>query len=119
MNNLVVLVQKVGKNNIEELGSPDKFLQDNAYLFGESAAFTGELSGQLAFCGGRSAGLEQGRRTAWPAPYAWKCEVQRAGSCFGMHISASEAKGADQAAVRAHLLPADAPCRPAYVCITA
>lgn len=43
MNNLVVLVQKVGKNNIEELGSPDKFLQDNAYLFGESAAFTGEL----------------------------------------------------------------------------
>ena len=42
MNNLVVLVQKVGKNSIEDLGSPDKFLQDNAYLFGESAAFTGE-----------------------------------------------------------------------------
>ena len=43
MNNLVVLVQKVGKNSIEDLGSPDKFLQDNAYLLGESAAFTGAL----------------------------------------------------------------------------
>jgi hypothetical protein len=38
----VVLVQKVGKNDIGDLGSPDKFLSDNAYLFGESAAFTGE-----------------------------------------------------------------------------
>lgn len=42
VNNLVVLVQKVGKNNIDELGSPDKFLADNAYLFGESASFKGE-----------------------------------------------------------------------------
>ena len=39
---MVVLVQKVGKNSIEDLGSPDKFLQDNAYLFGESASFVGE-----------------------------------------------------------------------------
>ncbi len=46
MNNLVVLVQKVGKGNIEELGSPDKFLADNAYLFGESASFTGEHRSQ-------------------------------------------------------------------------
>lgn len=42
VNNLVVLVQKVGKGNIDELGSPDKFLADNAYLFGESASFQGE-----------------------------------------------------------------------------
>ena len=47
VNNLVVLVQKVGKNSIEELGSPDKFLADNAYLFGESAAFTGESGLEL------------------------------------------------------------------------
>jgi hypothetical protein len=49
VNNLVVLVQKVGKNNIDELGSPDKFLQDNAYLFGESAAFTGETLSEGGF----------------------------------------------------------------------
>ncbi len=49
VNNLVVLVQKVGKNNIDELGSPDKFLQDNAYLFGESAAFTGEIKEGSAY----------------------------------------------------------------------
>ena len=45
VTNMVVLVQKVGKNSIDDLGSPDKFLSDNAYLFGESAAFTGELPG--------------------------------------------------------------------------
>jgi hypothetical protein len=42
VNNLVVVQQKVGKSSIDELGSPDKFLQDNSYLFGETAAFTGE-----------------------------------------------------------------------------
>ncbi|KAL4419282.1 hypothetical protein ABPG77_008332 [Micractinium sp. CCAP 211/92] len=49
VNNLVVLVQKVGKGNIEELGSPDKFLADNAYLFGESASFTGETLSEGGF----------------------------------------------------------------------
>jgi hypothetical protein len=44
VNNLVVLVQKVGKNSIEELGSPDKFLSDNAYLLGESTSFTSEAT---------------------------------------------------------------------------
>ena len=39
VNNLMVIQQKVGKNSIEDLGSPDKFLQDNAYLFGDQAAF--------------------------------------------------------------------------------
>lgn len=42
VNNLVVLEQKVGKNSIEDLGSPEKFLQDNAYLFGDQAAFQGQ-----------------------------------------------------------------------------
>jgi hypothetical protein len=41
VNNLVVLVQKVGKNSIEDLGSTDKYLYDNANLIGESASFTG------------------------------------------------------------------------------
>ena len=49
MNNLVVLVQKVGKNSIDELGNPDKFLSDNAYLFGESAAFTGTSRSEGGF----------------------------------------------------------------------
>jgi hypothetical protein len=49
VNNLVVLVQKVGKNSIDELGSPDKFLSDNAYLFGESAAFTGTSRSEGGF----------------------------------------------------------------------
>lgn len=49
MNNLVVLVQKVGKNSIDDLGNPDKFLQDNAYLLGESAAFTGETLSEGGF----------------------------------------------------------------------
>lgn len=39
VNNLFVLQQKVGKDSIDGLGSPDKFLQDNAYLFGDQAAF--------------------------------------------------------------------------------
>lgn len=37
VNNLVVIQQKVGKGSIDELGSPDKFLQDFSYLFGETA----------------------------------------------------------------------------------
>jgi hypothetical protein len=49
VNNLVVLVQKVGKNSIEDLGSPDKFLSDNAYLFGESASFTGTTLSEGGF----------------------------------------------------------------------
>jgi hypothetical protein len=39
VNNLFVIQQKVGKDSIDGLGSPDKFLQDNAYLFGDQAAF--------------------------------------------------------------------------------
>lgn len=39
VNNLMVIQQKVGKGSIEDLGSPDKFLQDNAYLLGDQAAF--------------------------------------------------------------------------------
>ena len=39
VNNMVVLQQKVGKGSISDLGSPDKFLSDNSYLFGETAAF--------------------------------------------------------------------------------
>lgn len=49
MNNLVVLVQKVGKNSIDDLGSPDKFLSDNAYLLGESASFTGTTLSEGGF----------------------------------------------------------------------
>lgn len=49
VNNFVVLVQKVGKNTIQDLGSADKFLADNAYLFGESAAFTGETLSEGGF----------------------------------------------------------------------
>ena len=59
MNNLVVLVQKVGKNSIDELGSPDKFLQDNAYLFGESAAFTGEAGWRARLLGQGAAGGQE------------------------------------------------------------
>ena len=49
VNNLVILQQKVGKNSIEDLGSPDKFLQDNAYLFGDSTAFTGQTQSEGGF----------------------------------------------------------------------
>lgn len=52
VNNLVVLQQKVGKSSIEDLGSPDKFLQDNAYLFGESSAFTSNISNAVLSEGG-------------------------------------------------------------------
>lgn len=41
VNNVVVIVENVSAGSIDSLGSPDKFLQDRAYLFGESAAFTG------------------------------------------------------------------------------
>lgn len=44
VNNLVVLEQKVGKSSIEDLGSPEKFLQDNAYLFGDSKAFSSTIT---------------------------------------------------------------------------
>jgi len=49
VNNLVILQQKVGKSSIEDLGSPDKFLQDNAYLFGDSTAFTGQTLSEGGF----------------------------------------------------------------------
>ena len=49
VNNLIVLQQKVGKNSIEDLGSPDKFLQDNAYLFGDQAAFSGNTRSEGGF----------------------------------------------------------------------
>ncbi len=49
VNNLVVMQQKVGKSSIEDLGSPDKFLQDNAYLFGEQSAFTGTSRSEGGF----------------------------------------------------------------------
>ncbi|KAI8113892.1 hypothetical protein M9434_002020 [Picochlorum sp. BPE23] len=49
VNNVVVLQQKVGKGSIEDLGSPDKFLQDNAYLLGQSAAFTGDTVSEGGF----------------------------------------------------------------------
>lgn len=44
VNNLVVLQQKVGKGSIDELGTPDKFLQDNSYLFGETAGAYSTMS---------------------------------------------------------------------------
>lgn len=44
VNNLMVIQRPVGKNSIEDLGAPDKFLSDNAFLFGESAAWKGEAA---------------------------------------------------------------------------
>ena len=41
MNNVIINVQSVSASSIESLGSPEKFLQDQAYLFGEQAAFKG------------------------------------------------------------------------------
>jgi hypothetical protein len=55
VNNLVVLQQKVGKNSIEDLGSPDKFLQDNAYLFGEQSAFTSQTRSEGGFAANKIA----------------------------------------------------------------
>jgi hypothetical protein len=55
VNNLVVLQQKVGKNSIDDLGSPDKFLQDNAYLFGDSIAASGVGQSEGGFAPGKVA----------------------------------------------------------------
>ena len=41
VNNVIINVQNVSASSIESLGSPEKFLQDQAYLFGEQAAFKG------------------------------------------------------------------------------
>lgn len=49
VNNVVVIVENVSAGSIDSLGSPDKFLQDRAYLFGESAAFTGETRSEGGF----------------------------------------------------------------------
>jgi len=49
VNNIVVIQEKVGKGSIDDLGSPDKFLQDHAYLFGETAAFKGTTVSEGGF----------------------------------------------------------------------
>ncbi|KAL6775859.1 PSBP1 [Auxenochlorella protothecoides x Auxenochlorella symbiontica] len=49
VNNLMVIQRPVGKNSIEDLGAPDKFLSDNAFLFGESAAWKGESRSEGGF----------------------------------------------------------------------
>lgn len=55
VNNLVVIQQKVGKGSIEELGSPDKFLQDNSFILGETAAFAGDTISEGGFKRGKVA----------------------------------------------------------------
>lgn len=49
VNNIMVIVEPVGGSSIDSLGSPDKFLADRAYLFGETAAFTGESKSEGGF----------------------------------------------------------------------
>lgn len=55
VNNLMVIQQKVGKGSIDELGSPDKFIQDNSYLLGETAAFGGDTISEGGFKRGKVA----------------------------------------------------------------
>ena len=55
VNNLVVIQQKVGKGSIDELGSPDKFIQDNSFLLGETAAFSGDTISEGGFKRGKVA----------------------------------------------------------------
>ena len=55
VNNLMVIQQKVGKGSIEELGSPDKFIQDNSFLLGETAAFSGDTISEGGFKRGKVA----------------------------------------------------------------
>ena len=55
VNNLVVIQQKIGKGSIEELGSPDKFLQDNSFILGETAAFAGDTISEGGFKRGKVA----------------------------------------------------------------
>jgi len=49
VNNIVVIQEKVGKNSIDELGSPDKFLSEHAFLLGETAAFKGQTQSEGGF----------------------------------------------------------------------
>jgi hypothetical protein len=49
VNYLVVLQQKSDKKAINEFGTPEKFLQDNSYLFGESSAFQGTTRSEGGF----------------------------------------------------------------------
>ena len=44
VNNLVVLQQKAGKGSIGDFGSPDKFLEQISYLFGDAAAWSDPAS---------------------------------------------------------------------------
>lgn len=55
VNNLVIIQQKVGKGSIDELGSPDKFIQDNSFLLGETAAFNGDTISEGGFKRGKVA----------------------------------------------------------------
>lgn len=43
VNNLVVIAKQTGNKSIEDFGSPDKFLSDNANLMGEDV-WRGALS---------------------------------------------------------------------------
>jgi hypothetical protein len=52
VNNLAVIVQNVGKDSIESLGNPDKFLQDYAYLFGEQV-WSGDTRSEGGFAAGK------------------------------------------------------------------
>eukprot|EP00887_Chlorella_sp_A99_P005998 scaffold27.g5998.t1 len=52
VNNLAVIVQNVGKDNIEQLGSPDKFLSDFSYLFGEQV-WKGDTKSEGGFAPGK------------------------------------------------------------------
>ncbi len=55
VNNLVIIQQKIGKGSIDELGSPDKFIQDNSFLLGETAAFSGDTISEGGFKRGKVA----------------------------------------------------------------
>lgn len=48
VNNIVVIAEPTTAQSIEGLGTPDKFLQDKAYLFG-SSAFSGETRSEGGF----------------------------------------------------------------------
>ena len=99
VNNVIVIVEPTNASNIEGLGSPDKFLQDRSYLFGQTAFF-GERGARLPrpLCplrcrfGGRS-----GRPAGAPNGARVRAQAQAA-LCAALRTEGSPAAGGGMAA---------------------